>query len=47
LLVAGWVLVGLVVDDLQDLDEPKRRPQPPQRRILMRVDLGLTSSCEP
>ena len=34
------VLVGLVVDDLQDLDEPERRSQPPEGRVLVGIDLA-------
>jgi hypothetical protein len=34
------VLVGLVVDDLQDLDEAEGGPQAAQGRLLVRVDLG-------
>lgn len=34
------VLVGLVVDDLQDLDEAEGGPQPSQDRLLVGVELG-------
>jgi hypothetical protein len=34
------VLVGLVVDDLQDLNEAEGGPQPAQGRLLLRIQLG-------
>jgi hypothetical protein len=34
------VLVGLMVDDLQDLDEAEGGPKPPQGRLLVRIELG-------
>jgi hypothetical protein len=41
------VLVGLVVDDLQDLDEAKGGSQPPQGRRLVGIDLGHRPSRLP
>jgi hypothetical protein len=34
------VLALVVVDDLQDLDEAEGGSQPPQGRLLVRIDLG-------
>jgi hypothetical protein len=39
-LVVVLVLAGAMVDDLEDLDEAERGPQPPQDRLLAGVDLG-------
>ena len=37
--VARGVLARMVVDDLQDLDEPERGSQPTEGRLLIRVDV--------
>jgi len=39
--IVALILVGLVVDDREDLDEAEGGSQPPQGRRLVGIDLGM------